>query len=151
MAIAVPTDNKGIVGAVVSAIDAIDKACGELKAASSEAPYFNPAGHGTAGSAHVVSAGAMKIADDKIRAATTSLKNAVAATYGRSAGDPNWNRPLDFPPATAAVVAPRPMFGATAAKPLVATKSTFGQVGPKPLPAAKPVAPAKKAIWPFRK
>jgi hypothetical protein len=114
--------------AIVTAVDAIDKAMGELTAASVN-QVVSPFGAATK-TAHVIPPDALYGGDAKVRAATQKLKDAVAATNGRMAGDPSWN--------LQAVAYPTP-----AAKPGVAAKpSIFAR-------ATAPKAPARPS-WPGR-
>ena len=75
--------------AIIDAVDVIDKAMGEMSAAS-QGQVISPVGAATK-TAHVISPGALQAADDKIRGATARLKDAVGNYNGRSAGDPFWH------------------------------------------------------------
>lgn len=108
--------NTNLVQAVIDAVDAIDKAMGEMSAAS-QSHVISPVGSKTS-TAHVISPGALQSADDKVRAATQRLKDAVGNANGRMAGDPYWNTVA--PPAAgprAAIPAAKPSLFAAATAP----------------------------------
>jgi len=125
------TDGRGVVNqptpvagntlaqTVIDAVDVINKAMGEMSAAS-QGQVISPVGAATK-TAHVISPGALQAADDKIRGATQRLKDAVGNYNGRPAGDPFWhNRPVAGPiparPVVAAAPVAKPSLFASAVK-----------------------------------
>lgn len=120
--------------AIITAVDAIDKAAGELSAASVShiiAPVT--ATGGSSVTVRTASKDALKSADDKIRAATKALKDAVGKSNNRPAGDPNWANPA--PPVTPP---PAPAKGGIPG-PVAPARSVVGRPLPAPAPAAKPL------------